>query len=64
MSASNRSHRLPPDREALLRTTMAMTIDQRIDWLEEMMRIAAEAGALPRRLPDQMRPRPKNAPKD
>jgi hypothetical protein len=42
---------------------MAMTIDQRIDWLEEMMRIAADAGALPKRPPDQVRPRQGDTPK-
>jgi hypothetical protein len=46
-----------PDREALLRTTMALTIEQRIEWLEQMMRIGLATGALPKQ-PDQARPRP------
>jgi hypothetical protein len=61
---SNPSGRLSPDREALLLTTMSMTVDQRVDWLEEMMAIAAEAGALPKRVPDQMRARHGDAKKE
>ncbi len=48
---------MSPEREALLRTTMAMTVDQRVDWLEQMMAIAIESGALPKRVPDQERTR-------
>jgi hypothetical protein len=40
-------------RDALLRATLALTVDQRIDWLEEMIAIAVESGALPKRVPDQ-----------
>jgi hypothetical protein len=47
---------MSPEREALLRATMAMTVDQRVDWLEQMMAIALESGALPKR-PDQERTR-------
>lgn len=55
MSAeSSRPGRFPPDREALLRTTLALTIDERVAWLEEMMAIAVDAGALPKRVPDQL----------
>ena len=46
--------RLPPDREALLRTTLALSVDERVAWLEAMMAIAIEAGALPKRVPDQL----------
>ena len=46
--------RLPPDREALLRTTLALSVDERMAWLEAMMLIAVESGALPKRLPDQI----------
>ena len=46
--------RLPPDREALLRTTLALSVDERVAWLEAMMLIALESGALPKRLPDQL----------
>ena len=46
--------RLSPDREALLRTTLAMTVDERVTWLEGMMSIAIESGALPKRVPDQI----------
>ncbi|CAN5887248.1 hypothetical protein BH24GEM1_BH24GEM1_20630 [soil metagenome] len=46
--------RLPPDREALLRTTLALTVDERVAWLEAMIAIAVESGALPKRLPDQL----------
>jgi len=45
------------EREALLRSTLAMTVDQRVDWLEQMMAIALESGALPKRVPDQERTR-------
>jgi len=48
---------MSPDREALLRTTLAMTVEQRVDWLERMIAIALESGALPKRFPDQERPR-------
>jgi hypothetical protein len=48
---------MSPEREQLLRTTMAMTADQRVDWLEQMMEIAIESGALPKRVPDQERSR-------
>jgi hypothetical protein len=46
--------RLPPDREALLRTTLALSIDERVAWLEQMMAIAIDSGALPKRVPDQV----------
>jgi hypothetical protein len=46
--------RFPPDREALLRTTLALTVDQRVAWLEAMMAIAIDSGALPKRVPDQL----------
>ena len=46
--------RLPPDREALLRTTLALSVDERVAWLEQMMAIAMESGALPKRIPDQL----------
>lgn len=46
--------RFPSDREALLRTTLALSIDERVAWLEEMMAIAIDAGALPKRVPDQI----------
>ncbi len=45
---------LPPDREALLRTTLALSIDERVAWREAMMEIAVSAGALPKRVPDQL----------
>ncbi len=45
---------LSPDREALLRTTLALTVDQRLAWLEQMIEIAIETGALPKPLPDQL----------
>jgi Nucleotidyltransferase of unknown function (DUF6036) len=45
---------LPPDREALLRTTLALTVDERLAWLEQMMAIAIHAGALPKPVPDQL----------
>jgi hypothetical protein len=50
-----RPNRWPPDREALLRVTMGLTVDQRVDWLEQMMLIAMETGALPKPVPDQVR---------
>jgi hypothetical protein len=43
-----------PDREALLRTTLALSVDERVAWLEAMIAIAIESGALPKRLPDQL----------
>jgi hypothetical protein len=46
--------RLPSDREALLRTTLALGVDERLAWLEAMMAIAVESGALPKRVPDQL----------
>jgi hypothetical protein len=46
--------RFPPDREALLRTTLALSIDERVAWLEQMIAIAVDAGALPKRVPDQL----------
>jgi hypothetical protein len=46
---------LPPDREALLRTTLALSVDERVAWLEAMVAIALESGALPKRVPDQLR---------
>lgn len=49
---------MSPEREALLRTTLAMTVDQRVEWLERMMAIALETGALSKRVPDEERPRP------
>ena len=48
---------MTPEREALLRVTMAMTVDQRVDWLEQMWEIALQSGALPKRVPDQERTR-------
>jgi hypothetical protein len=48
------STRLPPDREALLRTTLALSVDERVAWLEAMIAIALESGALPKRVPDQL----------
>jgi len=45
---------LPPDREALLRTTLALTVDERLAWLEQMIAIAIDSGALPKPLPDQL----------
>lgn len=45
---------LPPDREALLRTTLALSVDERVAWLEAMIAIALESGALPKRVPDQL----------
>jgi hypothetical protein len=53
-SDSRHDGRLPPDREALLRTTLALSVDERVAWLEAMIAIAVEAGALPKRLPDQL----------
>ena len=35
--------RLPPDREALLRTTLALSVDERVAWLEAMIAIALES---------------------
>ena len=52
---SGHDRRLPPDREALLRTTLALDVDERVAWLEAMMLIALESGALPKRVPDQLR---------
>jgi hypothetical protein len=49
--------RLPPDREALIRTTLSLSIDERVAWLEAMIAIAVESGALPKRPPDQARTR-------
>ena len=46
--------RLSPDREALLRTTLALGVDERVAWLEVMMAIAVDSGALPKRRPDQL----------
>jgi hypothetical protein len=46
--------RLPPDREALIRTTLALSVDERVAWLEAMMAIAIDSGALPKRVPDQV----------
>jgi hypothetical protein len=53
---------MSPEREALLRATMAMTVDQRVDWLERMMETALESGALPKRVPDQERTSPVGEP--
>jgi hypothetical protein len=50
--------RLPPDREALLRTTLELSVDERVAWLEAMIAIALESGALPKRVPDQLVVRP------
>lgn len=52
---------LPPDREALLRTTLALSVDERVAWLEAMIAIAVESGALPR-APDQVRRRSGESP--
>ena len=46
--------RLPPDREALLRTTLALSVEERVAWLEAMMGIGIDTGALPKRVPDQV----------
>lgn len=46
--------RLPAGREALLRTTLALGVDERVAWLEAMMAIAVDSGALPKRVPDQL----------
>ena len=55
MSAEPRhGRRLPPEREALLRTTLALSVDERLAWLEAMIAIALESGALPKRIPDQV----------
>lgn len=51
---SSEPGRLSPDREALLRTTLALSVDERVAWLEAMMAIAVDAGALPKRVPDQL----------
>lgn len=56
--ASESSTDWTPDREALLRTTLALTVDERVSWLEQMMAIAIESGALPKAVPDQERGRP------
>ncbi len=45
---------LAPDREALLRTTLALTVDERLAWLEQMIEIAIDTGALPKSPPDQL----------
>lgn len=45
---------LPPDREALLRMTVALSVDERVAWLEQIIAIALESGALPKALPDQV----------
>jgi hypothetical protein len=55
---------MSPEHEALLRITMALTVDQRVDWLEHMMAIALESGALPKRMPDQERTRRPPSPSD
>ncbi|MBA3317824.1 MAG: hypothetical protein H0T50_06995 [Gemmatimonadales bacterium] len=54
MTPSPNDRQLPPDREALLRTTLAMSVDERVAWLEAMIAIALESGALPKGLPDQL----------
>jgi hypothetical protein len=41
--------------EALLRTTLELSVDERVAWLEAMIAIAVESGALPKRVPDQLR---------
>lgn len=51
---SSQDSRLQPDREALLRTTLGLSVDERVAWLETMIAIAVESGALPKR-PDQLR---------
>ena len=48
------SRRFPPEREALLRSTLALSVDERVAWLEQMMAIAMDSGALPKRVPDQL----------
>jgi hypothetical protein len=62
---ASRSSSWPREKLALLRATLALTPDQRLDWLEEMMAIAIESGALPKRVPDQIRgarpPRPEGS---
>ena len=51
---SPESGRFPPEREALLRSTLALSVDERVAWLEQMMAIAMDSGALPKRVPDQL----------
>jgi hypothetical protein len=51
---SSGSGRFPPEREALLRSTLALSVDERVAWLEQMMAIAMDSGALPKRVPDQV----------
>jgi hypothetical protein len=51
---SPRAGRFPPEREALLRSTLALSVDERVAWLEQMMAIAVDSGALPKRVPDQL----------
>ena len=51
---SPESGRLSPEREALLRSTLALSVDERVAWLEQMMAIAMDSGALPKRVPDQL----------
>jgi hypothetical protein len=48
------SGRFPPDRVALLRSTLALSVDERVAWLEQMIAIAMDSGPLPKRLPDQL----------
>jgi hypothetical protein len=48
------SRRFPPEREPLLRSTLALSVDERVAWLEQIMAIAMESGALPKRVPDQL----------
>ena len=38
----------------MLRTTLALSLDERVAWLEAMIAIALESGALPKRVPDQL----------
>jgi hypothetical protein len=45
---------VPPDREALLRTSAALSVDERVAWLEQMIAIAMDSGALPKAVPDQL----------
>jgi hypothetical protein len=51
---SSGSGRFPPEREALLRSTLALSVDECVAWLEQMMAIAMDSGALPKRVPDQV----------
>jgi hypothetical protein len=51
---SPQSRQLSPDREALLRSTLELSVDERVAWLEQMIAIAIDSGALPKRVPAQV----------